>query len=81
MGHRQQGNAVFIVGHDARHALARRRAFGRIKFRLAGRNRFCILCLQQLGARRTATLAQGRSPESSSCRQQKGEPAGRQFDR
>jgi hypothetical protein len=55
--------------------LARRRAFSRIKFRLAGRDRFCIQCLQQLGARLTATLAQCSSPESSSCRQQKSEPA------
>ena len=46
----QQGNAVFIVGHDPRQTFAGRAAFGCIELCLAGRDRFCVPCLQQLGA-------------------------------
>jgi hypothetical protein len=49
MGDGQQGNAVFIVGHDPRQAFAGRAVFGRIELCLASRDRFGILCLQQLG--------------------------------
>ena len=52
MRNRQQGNAVFVVGHDARHALGGGAAFGLIELRLASRDGFCILRLQQLRAGR-----------------------------
>ena len=57
VGHSQQGHAVFIIGHDARHVFAGGSAFGRIEFRLANRNCFCILGLQQLRAGRAAPLS------------------------
>jgi hypothetical protein len=46
----QQSDAVFIVGHDARHALGGRAVFGRIELGLASRDRSCVLGLQQLRA-------------------------------
>jgi hypothetical protein len=70
MGNTQQGNAIFIVGHDACHAFAGRRPFGLIKFRLTNRDGFCVLCLQQLGATQTSTL-----PLCGPGAQQKGDPA------
>jgi hypothetical protein len=50
MGDGQQGNAVFIIGHDPRQSFTRRAAFGGIELCLTGRDRFCVPCLQQLGA-------------------------------
>ena len=72
VGHSQQSNTVFIIGYDARHAFTGGSIFGRIEFRLANRNCFCILCLQQLRARRAAPL-----PQCGPYRQQKGNPAER----
>jgi hypothetical protein len=57
---RQQGNAIFVVGHDARHTLARRAAFGFIDLRLASRDGFCVLRLQQLGTGRAGSLSSRR---------------------
>jgi hypothetical protein len=50
VGDGQQGNAIFIIGHDPRQSFADRAAFGCIELCLAGRDRFCVPCLQQLGA-------------------------------
>ena len=63
----QQGNAIFVVGHDARHMLGGGAAFGLIDLRLASRNGFCILRLQHSGARRAGSLC-GRSPEAQQKR-------------
>jgi hypothetical protein len=46
----QQSDAVFIVGHDAGHALGGRAVFGRIELGLASRDRSCVPALQQLRA-------------------------------
>ena len=46
----QQSDAIFIVGHDARHALGGWAVFGRIELGLASRDRSCVLGLQQLRA-------------------------------
>jgi hypothetical protein len=59
---RQQGNAIFVVGHNARHTLAGRAAFGFIDLRLASRDGFCVLRLQQLGTGRAGSLG-SRSPQ------------------
>jgi hypothetical protein len=60
---RQQGDAIFVVGHDARHTLTWRAAFGFVDLRLASRDGFRVLRLQQLRAGRTGSLC-GRSPEA-----------------
>jgi hypothetical protein len=63
VGNRQQGNAIFIVGHDARHMLGGGGAFGFIDLRFASRDGFCVLRLQPLGAARAGPLC-SRSPEA-----------------
>jgi hypothetical protein len=42
----QQGNAIFVVGHDTRQTLGGGAAFGFIDLRLASRNGFCVPRLQ-----------------------------------
>ena len=65
----QQGDAIFVVGYDARHALGGGAVFGRIDLRLASRDRSCVLGLQQLRASWTATLSlQLRSPTEKAAR-------------
>jgi hypothetical protein len=61
---RQQGNAIFVVGHNARHTLASRTAFGFINLRLASRDGFCVLRLQQLRTCRARSLG-SRSPQGN----------------
>jgi hypothetical protein len=63
----QQGNAIFVIGHEARHMLGGGAAFGLIELRLACRDRFCVLRLQQFGALRAGYL-RGRSPEAKQKR-------------
>jgi hypothetical protein len=70
MGDGQQGNAVFIVGHDPRQAFGGWAAFRRIELCLAGRDRPCILCLQQLGAilcLRNPSAHQNSEPHEHAC--------------
>jgi len=56
----------------ARHAFAGGSIFSRIEFRLANRNCFCILCLQQ-----TARTSDAPLPPCGPYRQQKGKSAER----
>jgi hypothetical protein len=62
MRNSQQSDAVFIVGHDARHALGGWAVFGRIELGFASRDRSCVLGLQQL--RKEARLKTTRPLES-----------------
>ena len=66
---RQQGNAIFVVGHDTRHTLGGGAAFGFIDLRLASRNGFCVLRLQQRRAGRAGSLCGRKARQKSDARE------------
>jgi hypothetical protein len=84
MRYRQQRNPIFIVCHDAGHALSRGGAFGLIELSLAGGDGFAVLCLQQPGTVRARSrhLPQGgcKAEQQSSCAKKDATGQKRQTD-